>query len=155
MSFPTTHPQILSQLTTSISDRPSRNSSSELIFNESKHQYEDALRKSGFKTELTYKDSPTPTNREMINGKRKIFWFNPPYNQNVSTNITKIFLKLVDKHFPRTRRLHKIFNQNTIKVSYSYMSNVQQLIKKHNNFIQNKKTRQHLVVTVVIRMGAY
>ena len=95
-------PQILKQLTTTISDRLSRNSSSELIFNESKHQYEDALSKSGFKTELTYKDSIAPTTKKVISTKRKIIWFNPPYNQNVSTNIAKIFLKLVDKHFPHT-----------------------------------------------------
>ena len=114
-------PQILKQLTTTISDRLSRNSSNKLIFNEAKHQYEDALSKSGFKTEVTYKDSTTPTTKR----KRKIIWFNPPYNQNVSVNIAKIFLKLFDKHFPRTHRLHKIFNCNTIKVNYSCMSNVQ------------------------------
>ena len=45
-------PQILKQLTTTISDTLSRNSSSELIFNESKHQYEDALRKNGLKVNL-------------------------------------------------------------------------------------------------------
>ena len=133
------HPlQMLKQLTTTFRDRLSRNSSSELIFNESKHQYEDALRKSGFKSKLPYRDSTAPTNKRMISRKRKIVWFNPLYNQNVSTNIAKIFLKLVDKLFPRTHRLHKIFNRNTIKVSYSCMSNVQQLIKKHNNFIQKK-----------------
>ena len=121
-------PQILQQLTTAINDRLSRNSSSELIINDSKHQYEDALSKSGFKTELTYKDSTAPTTKKMISRKRRIIWFNPPYNQNVSTNIGKIFLKLVDKNFPRTHRLHKTFNRNIIKVSYSCMSNVQQLI---------------------------
>ena len=42
------------QLTTTISNTLSRNSSSELIFKESKHQYEDALRKSGFKSKHTY-----------------------------------------------------------------------------------------------------
>ena len=134
-------PQILKQLTTTISNRLSRNLSSELIFNESKHQYEDAFSKSGFKTELTYKDSIPPTTKKMISRKRKMIWFNPSYNQNVSTNIAKMFLKLVDKHFPRTHRLHKIFNHNTMKVSYSCMSNEQQLIKKHNNFIQNKKNK--------------
>ena len=45
-------------------------------------------------------------------------------------SIAKMFLKLVDKHFPCTHQLHKIFNRNTIKISYSCMSNVQQLIKK-------------------------
>ena len=38
------HPtQILKTLPTAISEKLSRNSSSELIFNESKHQYEDVL----------------------------------------------------------------------------------------------------------------
>ena len=133
-------PQIFKKITTTISDRLSRNSSSKLIFNEAKHQYEDALSKSGFKTELIYKDSAIPTTKK----KRKIVWFNLSYDQNVSTNIAKIFLKLFDKHFPRTHRLHKIFNRNTIKVSYSCMSNVQELIKKHNNFIQNKKNKKTL-----------
>ena len=77
----------------------------------------------------------------MICSKRKIVWFNAPHNQNVSTNIAKIFIKLVDKHFPCTHWLHKIFKSNTIKVSCCCMSNVQQLIKKHNNFIQNKKNK--------------
>ena len=36
-------PQILKQLTTTISNRLSRNLSSELIFNELKHQYEDTV----------------------------------------------------------------------------------------------------------------
>ena len=59
------HPtQILKQLTTTISNTLSRNSSSELIFNESKHQYEDALSKSGFKSELTCKDSTAPTTKK-------------------------------------------------------------------------------------------
>ena len=105
-------PQILKQLITTISDRLSRNSSSELIFNESKHQYEDALRTCGFKTQLTYKDSTAPTNEEMSSRKRKSIWFNHLYNENASTNITRNFLKLVDKHSLRTKRLHKIFNRN-------------------------------------------
>ena len=133
-------PQILKQLTTMISDRLSRNSSSKLIFNEAKHQHEDVLSKMGFKTELTCKGSTTPTTKR----KRKIILFNPLYNQTLSTNIAKIFLKLVDKLFPRTHRLHKIFNCNTVKVSCSCMSNVLQLIKKHNNFIQNKKNKTAL-----------
>ena len=80
----------------------------------------------------------------MISRKRKIICFNPPYNQHVSANIVKTFLKMVDKHFPHTQRLHKIFNRNTIKVSYSSMSNAQQLIKKHNNFIENKRNKTTL-----------
>ena len=35
------------------------------------------------------------------------------------------------------------------------MSNAQQLVKKQNNFIQNKKNKAKLVVTVMIRMGVH
>ena len=81
INFFSDHPTwTLKQLTTIISDNLSRSSSSELIFHESKHQHEDALSKSSFKTELTYKDSPVPTNRKVINRKRNIICFNPPYN---------------------------------------------------------------------------
>ena len=57
-------PQILKQLTPTISNKLSKNSSSELISNESIHQYEDTLSKSGFKTELTCKDPTAPTTRK-------------------------------------------------------------------------------------------
>ena len=76
--------------------------------------YEDALNKSGYKTQLEYKAPPTSINRNSKNRKRKIVWFNPLYNQSVSTNVAQTFLKLVDKHFPRSNRLNKIFNRNTI-----------------------------------------
>ena len=65
-------------------------------------------------------------------------WFNPPYGLNVKTNISKVFLKLVRKHFPRSHKLSKIFNLNTIKISYSSMPNVKNLIKQHNSKILNK-----------------
>ena len=42
----------------------SGNSSSELIFNESKHQYDDALSKSSFETEITYKLSTPLTTKK-------------------------------------------------------------------------------------------
>ena len=32
--------------------------------------------------------------------KRQIIWFNPPFSANVKTNVGKIFMRLVDKHFP-------------------------------------------------------
>ena len=57
-------PQILKQLSTTISDRLSRNSSSELLFNELKHQYKEALIKNGFKSVLYYKDSTSPTDKK-------------------------------------------------------------------------------------------
>ena len=43
------------------------------------------------------------------------------------------FLKLIAKHFPENSRLHKIFNKNAVKVSYSCMPNLANIIKAHNN----------------------
>ena len=57
---------------------------------------------------------------------------NPPYNMNVKTNIGKAFLFLVKKHFPPKHKYRSLFNKNTIKLSYSCMENVEQIIKKHN-----------------------
>ena len=36
------------------------------------------------------------------------------------------------KHFPKTSRLHKIFNRSSIRVSYSCMSNIKTSISNHN-----------------------
>ena len=62
-------------------------------------------------------------------------WFNPPYSMNVQTNISREFLNLVSKHFPKNHRYNKIFNKNNIKVSYSCTDNLQTIIKKHNRKI--------------------
>ena len=43
-----------------------------------------------------------------------------------------IFLKLIDKHFPKSHIFHKVFNRNNVKVSYSCTSNLRNLIKQHN-----------------------
>ena len=48
-----------------------------------------------------------------------IKWFNPSFNKNKCTNIGKIFLKQTDKYFPKTYRLHLIFNRNDVKVKNS------------------------------------
>ena len=69
--------------------------------------------------------------------KRKITWFNPPFNINVATNVAKTFLTLIDKHFPKNKRLSKIFNRNSIKVtgSYSCLPNVKQTISNNNHHL--------------------
>ena len=79
-----------------------------------------------------------PVENTKQNRNRKVIWFNPPYNLNVKTNIDKVFLKLVRKHFSRSHKLSKIFNLNTIKIGYSSIPNVKNLIKQHNSKILNK-----------------
>ena len=57
------------------------------------------------------KQQTTTDNRKKRNGARNIIWFNPPYSQNVKTNIRKTFLKLVKNHFPRDNKLCKYIQQ--------------------------------------------
>ena len=62
----------------------------------------------------------------------------PPSGQNVKTNIGKLFIKLVRKHFPKNNKYHKIFNLNTLKLSYCCTTNVRSIIKQHNSKVLSK-----------------
>ena len=112
-----------------ISKRLSNLSSDEKLFHETKHEYETALKQSGFSDELVY-HKPTVQNKRRR--KRNITWFNPPYSSNVATNIGRKFFNILDKNFPTKHHLHKIINRNTVKLSYCCMPNVGQILKAHN-----------------------
>ena len=71
------------------------------------------------------------------NRSRNIIWFNPPYSQNVQTNVAKSSLQLIDKHFPKSNKLHKVFNRNNLEVSYSYTTNTANIVKNHNQSWRN------------------
>ncbi|PIK51687.1 hypothetical protein BSL78_11407 [Apostichopus japonicus] len=126
-------PNIIRSLPASISRRISAISHDEEIFKKAAPAYEEALKSSNYTEGLSYiAHQPTKNNR---NRKRNIIWFNPPFSSNVATNIGGTFLKLINKHFPKTSKLHKIFNRNTVKVSYSCMPNIASIIKGHNKRI--------------------
>ena len=134
-------PNILKNIPDSINRRLSNISSNENIFKEAIPPYQEALRKSGYNYEFKY--APKDANRNESNNnnsrrKRRVTWFNPPYSQNVTTNVGKSFLKLLDKCFPPDNHLHKLLNRNTVKVSYSCMSNIKQTISSHNKAMINK-----------------
>jgi hypothetical protein len=63
----------------------------------------------------------------------------------VKTNVGKKFLQLMDKHFPVGNPLHKIFNRNSVKMSYRCTANLGMKIKAHNSKIlkidANEETR--------------
>jgi hypothetical protein len=75
------------------------------------------------------------------NRQRKVIWFNPPFTMNVKTTVAHSFLQLIDKHFPHSTRLHKIFNRNTVKVSYSCMTNIKNTISNHNRHLLVRKNK--------------
>ena len=123
-------PQIMKQLPNSTSERLSKNSSNQEIFNKAKVEYEDALKKLSYNVDLKYTNNKSEKQNMQ---KRNIKWFNPPFSKFVSTNVAKAFLQLITKHFPRSHKLHKIFNRNTVKVSYSCMNNMSKIIKGHSD----------------------
>ena len=50
-------------------------------------------------------------------------------------------------HFPSTNPLSKIFNCNSVKVSYSCMQNMRSIINKHNSYILHKSRSNTEVTT--------
>ena len=69
--------------------------------------------------------------------KRNIIWFNPPFSENVATNIRKEFFSLLSKHFPPNNRYHKIFNKQNVKLRHSCMPNMGSIIAQHNKQVLN------------------
>ena len=125
-------PNIIRNLPASISRRLTDISSSKDVFADAKPLYDKALRESGFSAETEYLERRKEQGR--VNRRtrsRKVIWFNPPFSQNVATNIGRRFRSLVLKHFPKASKLNKIFNPKTLKVSYSCMPNMAAVIRQH------------------------
>ena len=125
-------PSIKKHLPTMIANRISTNSCDLDEFLKAAPAYEEALREARFPAALNYRPQPTNAKRSR---KRNVIWFNPPYNEQVSTKMGKEFLKLVDKHFPPHSKLHKLFNRKSIKVSYSCTPSIGSIINQHNKGI--------------------
>ena len=132
-------PQIINQPPKIISDRLSRNSSNKEVFNTSKGEYEEALKRSDYSNiSLSFHQSSTSHVKRQRH--RNIIWFNPPYSRAVITNVVKKFLQLIDLHFPPLNKFHQIFNRNNVKVSYCCTQNVGNIIKSHNRNLLTQAT---------------
>ena len=107
------------------------------MFNNSKDLYNNALSSSGFKDKIKFNPDFNKNICRNKNRKRKIMWFNPPYSSNVSINIGKSFLKILDRHFPKSHRLYKNFKWNNVQISYSSLLNFASIINSHNKKIIN------------------
>ena len=76
------------------------------------------------------------------NRKKKTIWFNPPYIRlNFSTNIGNKFFSLLGKHFSKTHQLHKLFNHNNVKVSYSSLPNFKSVTNGNHKNILNEQEK--------------
>jgi len=132
-------PALLKNIPENINKRLTSISSSKKVFNDAIPPYQKALDESGYNHKLTYNPQPT-RNR---NRKRKVIWYNPPWNANVKTNLGRKFINIINKCFPNEHPLHKIFNKHTLKLSYSCMPNIKSIISSHNkavlsNFYQSQ-----------------
>ena len=97
-------PNILEQVPTMVNTRLSSLPINEDEFNKAKPLYEKSRKSSGFYKNLKLESIQKKLSR---NRKRKVVWFNPQYNAEVKTNIGKVFLKLVRKHFYKRHRYKK------------------------------------------------
>ena len=97
-----------------IGKRISETSCEEHKFEKAKKDYNKALGKNGFSEEIKYYKRVRT---------RKVLWFNPPYSSHIKTNLGKVFMKLIVKHFTKYR----------VKLSYSCMQNMGNTITKHKN----------------------
>ena len=140
------HPKhIINNLPVAINNRLAQISSTAEIFNQSKPDYEQALRNSRLPSSLKYPETNQPQEeannkrKKRKNRKRRIIWYNPPFNMSLTTKLGKEFIKLIKKNFPINNPLSKIFNTRTIKISYSCTENIEATISAHNRRILNPK----------------
>ena len=118
-----------------------------LCLQEAVPPYQKALRNSGYRHTLTYKRPKNDNNSTNItkikqNRKQQIIWFNPPFNLKTKTKIGKLFLILLDEHFPPHKKLHKLFNRTNLKISYSCMPSMNSYTYVRNHNVLNNKPNE-------------
>ena len=122
-------PSVISEIPKMIGKRLSDLSFDEQEFEKIKRPYEEALARSEHPSALKFQP---PTQRKKRNRHRNVTWFCPPYSDSVKTQIGKTFLQLLRKHFPYEHRYARIINKNTVKLSYSCMPNIANIMKQRN-----------------------
>ena len=141
-------PSIIRAIPQGVNNRLSRLSSSDAIFNAAAPPYQEALRKAGYSHKLVY-NPPRPDNEvgapRRRCRKRRITWFNPPFSKMVKSNIASTFLNIIDQCFPEGHVLRSTFNRNTVKASYRTMTNMAQILSKHNKKVLNKERPKTVV----------
>ena len=127
-------PTCIKQIPLMIENMITRNCSSKEEFDKVKDEYQVSLKNSGYNHILNYNPK---VNKKKRSRKRVVTWFNPPWNDNVKTNLAERFLKLVDEQNRKVKGtlLEYIFTRSTIKVSYGTTRNMKAHISCHNKKI--------------------
>ena len=127
-----------------INNRLFKLSSNKKILNSIKKNYDDVLSLSRH-NKLKGCDKNNLNSISIIIKKlRRIIFFNLPFCNSVKTKLGKRFLKLVCLHFPENNRFLKIFNKNTIKISYSCLPNMRNIINSNNKKILEAENKTKL-----------
>lgn len=135
-------PHIKKQIPKMLEKRLSALSSNKQLFDGAVKEYNGALENSGYKDKLEFVGNNN-NSKKKNRRKRDVIYFNPPFCRSVRSNIGRMFLSLVDKHFPRTHVYHSIFNRSTLKISYSCMSNMKSIIQSHNRKVLKEFDSKH------------
>lgn len=131
-------PSILRSIPETINKRLSNISSNQQSFDSAIPPYQEALKRSGYNYALKFHPQPTQPKKSRT---RNVIWFNPPYSRNVSTNIGHKFLQIIDECFTPNHPLRSICNRNTLKLSYSCMPNIGNIINAHNKHILKEEPK--------------
>jgi hypothetical protein len=126
-------PNIIKSIPKMISNRISSISSNKENFDKAAPFYNNALNSCGYKENITFNPDTLKVNARTR--YRNIIWFNPPFSISVRTNVAKLFLGIIDKCFPKGHKFQKLFNRNNVKVSYSCLPNIKNIINAHNKNI--------------------
>ena len=115
---------ILKAIPGSVNKRLNTLSSNREIFDQCKEVYQRALNESGFDFKLYYDENLKKSSGSNRKRTRKIIWYTPPFCRSVKTNLGKEFLRIVSESFPKTHKLYKIFNRNSIILSNYCLPNI-------------------------------
>ena len=131
------HPsKVIKQIPIGINKRLRNISCNEEEFNKVRPIYQKALMDSGHKYKLKYEEQEKKNRRK---SKKKIIYYNPPFNLELKTKIGQKFLEIITEEFTKDNPLRKIFNRNTLKISYSCEKNFKSIIQSHNMKIMQQE----------------
>ena len=130
----------LRQIPRNVAERLSLLSCNKDVFEREKGPFQRALERAGYKEKLEFIEG-IRSRVAKSSRKRTITWFNPPYNQNVKTNIGREFLRAIEECFPRGHKLHSLINRNNFKISYSCMPSMATRFKNLNVFKLKQENR--------------
>ena len=139
-------PSVIKNIPEGVNKRLSSISSNEEMFESVAPIYREALAKSGYDFQLKFDPHASePSKKKNKNRHRDAIWFNPPYSAAIRSNVGKDFLNLVTRSFPPGHPLRKIFNRNTVKISYSGTPSIERIISSTNKkILQPPKPEERL-----------